>query len=84
MVSGSDDKMIKIWTINNELRYRNNLTGHSGPINDLIFLNDGDLASCSSDHSIRVWDMNTNKVKSINNNRNFSLSLLQFLIISYY
>jgi len=56
--------------------------GHTGSINDLKFLNNnGDLASCSSDHSIRIWDMsNTNEVKSINseahNKSCLSLSLL--------
>ena len=52
--------------MNSEFKYRNNLLGHTDSINDLIFLNNLDLASCSSDSSIRVWDMNTNKVKSIN------------------
>jgi WD40 repeat protein len=55
--------------------------GHTDSINDLIFLNNGDLASCSSDYSIRIWDMSiTNEVKSINseahNKSCLSLSLL--------
>ncbi len=52
--------------MNNEFKYRNNLLGHTGSVNDLKFLNNGDLASCSNDHSIRVWDITTNQIKSIN------------------
>ena len=44
------------------------------------FLNNGDLASCSSDNSIRVWDMNTNKVKSINSDAHNRSCLSLYLL----
>ncbi len=70
IVSGGQDGTIKIWTmLDSDFSYRNNLIGHTGPINDLKFINNQNLASCSSDNSIRVWDMNTNQTKSINSIR---------------
>ena len=65
--SGStDDATLIIWRINIVFNYRNKLEGHIGSINDLKFINNSDLASCSSDNSIRIWDINTSQVKSIN------------------
>jgi WD40 repeat protein len=66
--------------MNYEFSYRNNLTGHTGSINDLMFLNNGDLASCSSDNSIRVWDLNTNKVRSINSDAHNRSCLSLYLL----
>ena len=34
-----------------------NLTGHHGDVNQVIFLSDGRLASCSDDTTIKVWDV---------------------------
>ena len=65
--SGStDDATLILWRINIVFNYRNKLEGHIGSINDLKFINNSDLASCSSDNSIRIWDINTSQVKSIN------------------
>jgi len=79
IVSFSRDSTIKIWQYT-ELSYLTTLTGkQKGSINDLKFLNNGDLATCSSDNSILVWDMNTLTIKSNNlaHNRScLSLSLL--------
>ena len=36
------------------------ISGHEGPIDDLILLQNGNLASISySDKSLRIWDKNT-------------------------
>jgi len=48
IVSGSWDNSVKIWHLK-ELEYYSNLTEHTDSINDLVFLNNGDLASCSND-----------------------------------
>ena len=38
--------------------FNNNLFGHTDSVNDLIFLGNDKLASCSSDKTIKIWDMN--------------------------
>jgi WD40 repeat protein len=39
------------------------------------------FVNCSSDNSIRVWDMNTNKVKSINSQAHNSSCLSLLLLL---
>jgi len=79
IVSFSKDSTIKLWQ-HKKLNYLTKLTGKQKvSINDLKFLSNGDLATCSSDNSILVWDMNTLTIKSNNlaHNRScLSLSLL--------
>ncbi len=67
ILSGSTDKTVKVWRTNyTDLVYRRKLIKYKGSINDLKFLNNGDLATCSSNNSILVWDMDNFRVKSKN------------------
>lgn len=67
IASGSDDNTIKLWDANPSsdakakkpaTAYSANLTGHRGGILGIAFHPEGKiLASCSSDKSIRLWDI---------------------------
>ena len=57
LVSGGNDGLIKIWSLNESGRMIRNVTGHRGFINCLKFSDDGkSLYSASSDRTIRVWN----------------------------
>ena len=79
IVSFSKDSAINLWQ-HKKLNYFTKLTGkQKGSINGLKFLNNGDLATCSSDNSILVWDMNTLAIKSNNLAHNRSCLSLKLL-----
>ena len=52
--SGSFDGTIKIWEINS-LDCIQTLVGHKSYVISVIYKANGDLISCSNDHSIKVW-----------------------------
>ena len=58
IVSGSDDRMIKIWRTNDSKAWEvDTLRGHTNNVNCVLFHPHDDLIlSVSEDHSIRVWD----------------------------
>ena len=58
IVSGSDDRMIKIWRTNDTKAWEvDTLRGHTGNVSCVLFHPREDLIlSDSEDHSIRVWD----------------------------
>ena len=72
MACGSYDLVtIKIWNITNEACI-NNLTGHLGPVSDLVVLSDGLLASSSYDNTIQIWNSTNDKtIKIIFNFHNY-------------
>ena len=60
VVTGGQDKTIKIWDIDKkELLYT--LTGHTSIIWDLHELEDNRLMSVSDDNTAKIWDLNTKK-----------------------
>lgn len=64
LAGSSLDGSIYVWNVSDSkliLTPIFNLTGHGAPVNDLIMLVDGSLASCANDQ-IFVWDLATESV----------------------
>ncbi|KAM0131494.1 hypothetical protein ACHAP3_006855 [Botrytis cinerea] len=55
----SDDGRIRLWdTVTGELLHA--LIGHSEPVTSIVFsLDDKTITSCSRDHTVRLWTMNS-------------------------
>ena len=65
LASGSADKTIKMWNVNNGKVLRT-LTGHKLSVQSIAFSPDGyTLASGSKDKTIRLWDVSTGKIRRI-------------------
>ena len=60
IVSGANDKTIKIWDFNDNFKCIYTLEGHSEGISALLKLNDGKIVSGSYDKSIKIWDPKDN------------------------
>jgi WD40 repeat protein len=59
LVTGGDDKSIRVWDVNSAKVVRT-LQGHADEITSLAFSNDGtQLASGSKDQSIRIWNLSS-------------------------
>ena len=62
LISGSFDKTIKVWKINNNtLTLMNTLDGHNDSVYQVISLANNIIASGSNDYTVRIWDINSNK-----------------------
>jgi WD40 repeat protein len=57
LASGSADKTIKTWDSYNKFKLKQTLSTsfNSGPVNFLIVLSDGKIASSNSGGSIHIW-----------------------------
>jgi WD40 repeat protein/tetratricopeptide (TPR) repeat protein len=65
LASGSKDKTIRLWDVNNGKLLRT-LTGHQLSVQSIAFSPDGyTLASGSKDKTIRLWDVSTGKIRRI-------------------
>lgn len=64
IVSGSVDRTIKVWRINDGMIVRN-FIGHKNYVNSVCFSNDANyIVSGSSDSTVRVWDIrNVKQIK---------------------
>ena len=61
IVTGSDDKTVRIWDaqIGQELAV---LRGHRGGVNSVVFSSDGDrIVSGADDNTVRIWDARSGK-----------------------
>ncbi len=66
MISGSRDRIIKIWDLQKGVVLKS-LYGHTGSIFCLLVINSLDiLASGSADNTIKLWDMRNGSSKSLN------------------
>ncbi|MBE9057399.1 serine/threonine-protein kinase [Sphaerospermopsis sp. LEGE 08334] len=64
LISGSDDKTIKIWNLPTR-KLKSTLTGHSSSITYLALTPDArTLVSASWDDTIKIWNLPTGKLKS--------------------
>jgi WD40 repeat protein len=62
LVSGSEDRTVKLWDVAEALGERDMLTAHSGGVESLVFTLDGrTLISGGSDALIRRWDVATGR-----------------------
>lgn len=58
LISGSDDRSIRIWDLKNYTQVRS-LTGHNHSANKIHLYSSGVLVSASDDYSIKFWKMET-------------------------
>eukprot|EP01126_Amoeba_proteus_P041609 TRINITY_DN447_c0_g1_i5.p1 TRINITY_DN447_c0_g1~~TRINITY_DN447_c0_g1_i5.p1 ORF type:complete len:166 (+),score=11.23 TRINITY_DN447_c0_g1_i5:532-1029(+) len=62
IVSAGWDKVVKIWTLTDEFKLKQNLLGHTGYINAVTISPDGSLcASGGKDGTAMLWDLNEGK-----------------------
>jgi WD40 repeat protein len=65
-VSGSNDKLIKVWTISElDITLLKEIKEHIGVIHKLIPLSNKRFASCSSDKTVRIWKDDDNTYECI-------------------
>jgi len=80
LISGSEDKTIRRWDINDKgikIKEFNKLNGHSSGISSLVRLLDGSLASGSLDNSIKIWDIERGEIiKTLTGHKSPVLSLV--------
>jgi len=59
LATGSRDKSIKLWNLNNTREIRS-LLGHTASVRSIAFSPDGKtLASCANDETFRLWNIST-------------------------
>lgn len=60
VASAGQDRVVRLWNVRDRTP-SGTLQGHAGWVNDLAFLDQGLLASASSDGTIRLWDTDAGK-----------------------
>merc|ERR1712130_661674 len=61
LLSCSDDKIIKIWDVANNYRFKSSLIGHSNWVRCGAFSKDGRLIVTSDDKTVKMWDVRSNE-----------------------
>ena len=81
LVTGSDDKTLIVWDLD-QLEYKekvSRLTGHSGPINHVLFApNSVFFVSASFDKTLRIWAVSTLNCLSVLKGHVSEVYLLSF------
>lgn len=63
LVTGSNEKLIRIFDLNKPEASPSSFAGHTSGIRHVLFFrNDTHLVSCADDKTLRVWDRTTNQV----------------------
>ena len=75
IVSGSDDKTIKIWSNYQQL---NILSEHTESVKCLCNIDNRYIASGSFDNTIKIWDLNENRCVQTLNGHNDKVICLSF------
>jgi WD40 repeat protein len=60
----AQDQMVRLWNLKERVQ-ENEIKIHSAWINDLCRLSDNLVASCSRDHTVAVFDVDTGKPKYV-------------------
>lgn len=55
IISGSDDKTIKLWNVNSGECIQT-LTGHSSCVSSVAVLSNDKIVSASDDKTIKIWN----------------------------
>ena len=62
LLSCSDDKIIKIWDVTNNYRFKSSLIGHSNWVRCGAFSKDGRMiVTGSDDKTVKMWDVRSNE-----------------------
>ena len=65
MMSGSDDKTVRIWNAATGAPVGSPLNGHDDYVRSVCFSPDGKhIASCSDDRTVKIWNASTGKLQS--------------------
>ena len=78
LASASDDKLIRIWNVDNAMTSRV-FNGHTNLVTSIAFSPDSRyLASASDDKSVRIWDVDTGMTSRILNGHTDSVASVAF------
>lgn len=67
IATGAADRTVRVWNPDRpQLKYSTELRGHNGAISYVVWnpTNDYELASCSSDGTVRLWDVRSKTSRS--------------------
>jgi len=57
-ISGSDDKIIKIWSCEKNIKYLKSLVGHTNWIRCVnLSISKKIAVSCGDDKAVKIWDI---------------------------
>ena len=73
--SGSDDKLIKLWSLKS-FKFIKTLKGHDCGISAVIMSSAGYIISGSKDKSVKLWDIESSRIVKAFSNKQSTLNAL--------